>query len=182
MSDLDSETSPEAQPEARAMIKADLLAGLFFLTAGIAIFYLAWDMPRLETRRIHPATIPGLVPMLLGACLALCGFLLAAHAARVEPIRKNWTVLGRALVTTEAVRTLALAALVLVYTLGLVGLVPFWLATGLFIFTFIVLYETVLAENPAPIVKSALWALVQAVIVAGVVTLVFERGFLVRLP
>ncbi|GGA36253.1 tripartite tricarboxylate transporter TctB family protein [Pelagibacterium lentulum] len=182
MSDLDSETLPPAETESGAMIKADLLAGLFFLIVGIAIFYLAWDMPRLETRRIHPATIPGLVPMLLGGSLALCGFLLAVRAARVEPVRNSWAVLGRTLVNTEAIRTFVLAALVLIYTLGLVGLVPFWLATGLFVFAFIMLYETVLAENAAPIARSVLWALVQAIIVAAVVTLVFERGFLVRLP
>lgn len=182
MSDPDSKTLPPAEPASGAMIKADLLAGLFFLVVGIAVFSLAWDMPRLETRRIHPSTIPGLVPMLLGASLAFCGFLLAAHAARAEHIRKSWTLLGGGLVNTEAIRTFVLAALVLIYTLGLVGLAPFWLATGLFVFSFIVLYETVLAENATPIAKSALWALVQAIIVAAIVTLVFERGFLVRLP
>lgn len=182
MSDPISETLQTGEPEPEAMIKADLLTGLFFLAFGIAVFYLAWDMPRLETRRIHPSTIPGLVPMLLGASLALCGFLLAARSARLAPIRKGWTAFGQILVSTEVTRTLVLAALVLIYTLGLVGLVPFWLATSLFVFTFIVLYETALAEKPAPVARSVLWALVQAIIVAGVVTIVFERGFLVRLP
>jgi putative tricarboxylic transport membrane protein len=182
MTENASDTPEHENPDSPAAIKADLLAGVFFLVLGLTIVYMSWDMPRLEVRRIHPATIPGLVPGLLGGALALCGFLLALHSARVAPVAGGWEGFRRQFTSTEAVRVLALAALVLVYTLGLVGWLPFWLATGVFVFACIVAFEVWLTGVPAPLLRSVLWAAVQAVIVAGIVTVVFERGFLVRLP
>lgn len=174
--------APPPDPNSNPMAKADLIAGIVFLVFGLTVFYLAWDMPRLENRRIHPSTIPGLVPMLLGGALTLCGFLLSLAATRTQPLARGWDALGGQVFSVEASRVVILLGLVLVYTLVLIGLVPFWLATGLFVFSFIVLFETVLSDRKRPLVRSIIWAAVQAVIVAAVVTFVFERGFLVRLP
>ncbi|WP_196260040.1 tripartite tricarboxylate transporter TctB family protein [Pelagibacterium limicola] len=182
MSEHASDTTEQDNLDTPAAIKADLLAGMFFLVLGLVIAYLSWDMPRLETRRIHPATIPGLVPGLLGGALALCGFLLALSSARAAPLASGWKTFGHRFVGAEAKRVLALAGMVLVYSLGLIGWLPFWLATGLFVFVAIVAFEVWLNDAPAPLARSLIWAAVQAVIVAGAVTFVFERGFLVRLP
>ena len=72
--------------------------------------------------------------------------------------------------------------LALIYTLGLIGTLPFWAATGLFVFSFILCFECWLAEPRRPLLASLLWALGLAVATAVLVTLVFERAFLVRLP
>ena len=70
----------------------------------------------------------------------------------------------------------------LVYTLGLVGWLPFWLATALFVFGFIVVFEVVLAPRAAALARTLAWAAAVALVAGVAVVLVFERGFLVRLP
>lgn len=174
LSAADDDNSP-------GMIKADLLTGLFFVVLGVAIFYGAWTMDRLEVRRIQPLTVPGLVPGLLSAALTLCGGLLALRSLRA-PAEGGWRALGGALGSGAAGRAMAVMVLALVYTLGLVGNLPFWAATGIFVFVFIMVFECWLAEPRRPWLRSLPWAFGLAIVTAAVVTLVFERAFLVRLP
>lgn len=173
---------PPSEDDANpGMIKADLLAGLAFIVLGVAIFYGSWTMDRLEVRRIHPFTIPGLVPGILSVALTLCGAVLAMRSLKTKA-ENGWHILGGALTSSAAGRALAVMALALIYTLGMVGTLPFWAATGIFVFAFIMVFECWLAEPRKPILPSLYWALGIAVLTAAIVTLVFERAFLVRLP
>jgi hypothetical protein len=61
--------------------RADLLTALVLVALGLIIFYLSWTMPRLENRHVHPATIPGLVPIFLSIALTVCGLLLLWRSA-----------------------------------------------------------------------------------------------------
>lgn len=176
----DSHTSSDDTP-IPGMIKTDLLAGLFFIVLGLAVFYGAWTMDRLEVRRIHPFTVPGLVPGMLSLALVICGSILAFRSIRT-PAAGGWQQLGGAVFSAAAGRAVAVMVLALIYTLGLVGTLPFWAATGLFVFAFIMLFECWLAEPRRPWLTSLPWALGLAVCTAAVVTWVFERAFLVRLP
>ena len=54
------------------MAKADRVTAIVFLALGLAMLVGGWQMDRLEIRQIHPASIPGLLPMILGGLLALC--------------------------------------------------------------------------------------------------------------
>jgi hypothetical protein len=175
-----NEPSTDPRVEAR-MNKADLIAGFVFLILGLAIVYLSWTMPRLEARGVHPATVPGLVPGLLGLGLAFCGAILALRTFR-HGLAEGWRDFLSIIYSNESMRFLAAAGLALGYTLILVGLLPFWLATTVFVFTFILLFETWLSPEPKPLLRSAFWALVQGILVGAVVTAVFQYGFLVRLP
>ena len=83
----------------------------------------------------------------------------------------------------EAVRALnARIVLTLVLSLGyaviLIGWLPFWLATGLFVTPF----TAVFAPSDATLARKAASAVVAGVLTSLVVTLVFERVFYVRLP
>ncbi|WP_309085457.1 tripartite tricarboxylate transporter TctB family protein [Chelativorans sp.] len=171
----------EEPGERAARARADLLTAIVLVALGLVIFYLSWSMPRLEPRRIHPATIPGLVPMILGLTLAFCGALLGWRAGSIEA-KGGWQALGRVLVSRPAVRILALLALALFYTLVLVGWLPFWAASMLFIFTFILLFELSMTDQPADPLRSGIWALAIAVTAGWGIFFVFERIFLVRLP
>ncbi|UXN73577.1 tripartite tricarboxylate transporter TctB family protein [Devosia sp. A8/3-2] len=154
----------------------------FVLVApGLAVIYLSRTMPRLEARRIHPATIPGLVPLFLGIGLTCCGGLLLWRSWRIEALG-GWQNLFDLLKTREALRIGVVLGLALIHTLVLVGLIPFWAAAMLFIFAFIMIFETWLSEGPAEPLKSFCWALTIAVVGGGGIYLVFERIFLVRLP
>jgi len=164
-----------------AMTRADLLTAAFFIILAAAVLYGSWTMDRLEARRIHPLTVPGLVPGMLGAALLVCGIVLAVRSLRL-PAPNGWADLGAAITSGAAGRAGAVLALALVYTLGLVGLVPFWLATGLFVFAFILVFEVWLAAPRRTLMQSLPWAAGLAVATAAIVTIVFERAFLVRLP
>jgi hypothetical protein len=172
------QTDPDGEAVAA---RADLVAAILLVLLGLAVVYFSWTMNRLEARHIHPATIPGLVPLFLGAALTLCGGLLTLRSLRLgRP--GAWAGLWRALTSSEAVRAGAVLALALVHTLVLVGRVPFWLASMLFIFAFIVLFETVLIDRRQSLVRTLFWAALVAIVGALGIYFVFERIFLVRLP
>tara|TARA_R110002020_G_scaffold115609_4_gene265702 strand:- start:7370 stop:7924 length:555 start_codon:yes stop_codon:yes gene_type:complete len=184
MEDTQAEAAPPPAIDAAeppAMIKADLVTGLFFIVLAATTLFGALSMDRLEARRINPLTAPGLVPGLLGLALLVCGIILSLRSLRIAA-PGGWTALGRAVTSTAAQRAGGVLVLTLTYALLLVGLLPFWLATGLFVFAFIMTFETWLATPRRPLLASMPWALGLAVVTATVVTLVFERLFLVRLP
>jgi hypothetical protein len=159
---------------------ADLVSGAVFVVLGLALLYASWTMPRLENRGVHPLTVPGLVPGLLAVALVVCGAMLAASAWRTG--RGGLAGLAALAASPQAGRVATALALVLVYTLILVGWLPFWLATALFVFAFIVAFELLLAPPPPRPARTLAWAAAIAVATGAVVVLVFERGFLVRLP
>lgn len=169
------------EEEHGARAKADLLIALVLVALGLAVFYLSYTMPRLEARRIHPSTIPGLVPMVLGATLVVLSGMLAWRSSRILA-PDGWHALARALGSMVALRVLAAMALVLAFTVLLIGWLPFWAASMVFIFVFVLAFEVFLAEKPLPLVRSALWALFTAVVFGGGIYLVFTKIFLVRLP
>ena len=179
-----SDTSPADAPDSHsdsARIRADLITAIVLVLLGLAVVYFSWTMDRLEMRRINPATIPGLVPLILGIALTACGGLLAWRSWRLDGPGSG-AALIRALVSWPALRVIAVLGLALVFTLVLMGRMPFALAAGIFIFTFIVLFETVLADEPKSLVSTLLWALGIAAAGGGGIWYVFERIFLVRLP
>jgi hypothetical protein len=170
-----------AQQDDAARIRADLITAVVLIALGITVAYMSWTMDRLTVRRIHPATIPGLVPFVLGVALTLCGSLLAWRSWKLDT-KEGGVALMNLLVSWQAVRVATVLGLALVYTLGLVGRLPFWLASSVFVFAFIVLFETVLADRPANLVRTLLWALVVALVAGLGVNYVFGQIFLVRLP
>jgi putative tricarboxylic transport membrane protein len=76
----------------------------------------------------------------------------------------------------------ATLALTLVYAVVLVGRMPFWLATFLFVFAFIATFEWSRGRTLARHARRLGTAALEAGLVAAAVTYVFERIFLVRLP
>ncbi len=152
--------------------RADRIAAAILCILGVAMLAGGYTMDRLPQRAIHPASIPGLVPMILGAVLALCAVLLFA-GARDDPEPEAGSV---------SWRNLGLAVgLCLVYALGLVGRLPFFWATALFVAAFAALFawpETQPAARPRLGLVAALFGLA----VAGALSVLFRYGFLVRLP
>lgn len=160
--------------------RADLVTSVILVVIGLLVFYHSFTMPRLEARGVHPSTIPGLVPMILGLALAGLGFLLAVNAWRARA--GSWGDLINLFGTMQAARVIAGLGLVLVFTLGLVGWLPFWAASMVFIFAFILTMEVVLTREPSPLLRSAFWAMVTAVVLGGGIYYLFAQIFLVRLP
>lgn len=89
---------------------------------------------------------------------------------------------GAGLSQREVVRRLGLTlALTLVYAGVLVGRLPFWLATFLFVAGFVVAFEW-RRDRLAAHLRRVATAALEAAVVAAAVTYIFERIFLVRLP
>ncbi len=141
---------------------------------GIAMLVGGYTMDRLEIRQIHPASIPGLVPMGLGAAMIICSLLLI-HSSRGQNTQAIKTEQGSA-------RNLFVSiALCIGYAVGLVGKMPFALATGIFIFLF-ALYFSWTAEGSRSRSKLVIFTALFAAVFSGAISLLFQYGFLVRLP
>ncbi|HSK40931.1 MAG TPA: tripartite tricarboxylate transporter TctB family protein [Arenibaculum sp.] len=177
---MDSKTAASDTPT-----RADLITAVVLVALGIAVFYGSWTMPRLEARGIHPASAPGLVPGVLGLLLAACGGLLGLGAWRAGAHRRpcaGGVEQVPASRLPELRRLGAAMAICLAYALGLVGVIPFWLATAVFVFVFVLVFEGPLGETRTSVVRSVLVALVLAAATAGAVSYIFQELFLVRLP
>ncbi len=147
---------------------ADRLTAVVLFAVGITMLWAGYTMDRLEFRQIHPASIPGLVPMMLGGAMAVCATLLFL-SAREE---------GRAPAAAGSWRDLGLAALwSIVFALGLVGRVSFPLATAIYIGGFVLLFD-----RGGSLVRRVLLAVLFGTVSAGVISALFRYAFLVRLP
>jgi hypothetical protein len=158
--------------------RADLVSGLGWIAFGAAVIAGAWRMERFEAQGATLYSMPGLVPGLLGAVLALLGAGLCARA-----------LLGGALAAGQPglwpgwnPRLLGALAIMLLYALGLVGRLPFWLATFVFVAGFIALFEWRERGAAGRRVRGLVVALACGAITSAVVSIAFEQVFLVRLP
>jgi hypothetical protein len=170
--------------ETRPLIRADLITGVILVVFGLAVLAESYGMPRLEERNINPWTAPGIVPGMLAVIITALGAVLALRslAAGALRVRTVQTVEDVAEARASLRRLVLCGALCLVYATGLVGRAPFWLATCLFVFAFIAVFEWDSADAaPARLRKLAVAAAI-AVATAIVIPYVFEYLFLVRLP
>jgi putative tricarboxylic transport membrane protein len=176
MSEVDAASPPEGE-KATTSPRADLITAAVLFALGIAIVTQSWQMPRFIEQSGTGLTAPGIVPGFYGAVLSLLSVVLGIRAIG----RGGWAVRGAATGNAADRRQLATAALLgLLYAGGLVGRVPFWLASALFVFAFTTTFEWELGRQGRVrrIIEAALIG-----IGAGVaVMLVFEKLFLLRLP
>ena len=157
------------------------MSALVLLALGVGTVYESWRMPRLEERGVQPYTVPGLVPGLLGVVIVILGIVLLVRASRAG----GWQIFGgepNPARATIAKRVVLVLGLTFVYAVGLVGHVSYEIGTGLFVFAFIAAFEWQPGEALAPRLRRLASAAFQAILVAVVVSVVFERIFLVRLP
>jgi putative tricarboxylic transport membrane protein len=167
------------------MHRADLVTGVAFVALGLAILVESLRMPRFEHLNINPYSVPGLVPGMLGLIILLLGGALALRAARAGGWRREAGEGGgvRGALADVGARRVALSVLLTVgYAGGLVGRVPFWLATALFVFAFTALFEWREAETPRRRWTNLAAAAALAVATSAAVSWVFRYVFLVRLP
>ena len=182
MADETPSLLPHEQP---ATPRADLWIAVVFFVFGATAAWLAFLMPTFTNQRGEIYTAPGLVPGFYGIVIVVLSVWLGARAIRQGALGAD----AAADSTTAEPGThngnarLALAAgLGLLFVVGLIGRVPFWLASAIFITLFTVLFEwqpgQVRQVRARRIGEAALIGLATG----AVVTLVFEKIFYVRLP
>ncbi len=167
------------------MAKADFLTSIILVALGTAALVESLRMPRLEELGINPYTVPGIVPGLLGAIIALLGLALLVRSA----LAGGWRLAGREAAGKggesargAGARLAACVVLTVGYAAGLVGQLPFWLATFLFVLVFVAAFEYRRAATRGALLRMLATALLHAAVVAAAVTTVFQHVFLVQLP
>lgn len=161
--------------------RVDLWTAAAFLTLGTAIVTLAWRMPRYAEQKGEIYTAPGLVPGIYGLVIAGLSVWLAVRSVR----RGALAAAAGSAAAPEGTSNLRLglaAALGLFYCVGLIGRLPFWLATTLFVTAFITLFEWRAGEAWGPRALRFGTALLQGLLTGAAVVLVFTKVFFVRLP
>jgi Tripartite tricarboxylate transporter TctB family len=178
MADDAANLLPHEQP---APPRLDLVIAVFCFVFGVAASALAYRMPTYASQGGEAYTAPGLVPGLYGMVLALLGVWLGARALRQGALNAAGT---QALEASNRIdRRLALAAgLCLIFVVGLVGRMPFWLAVAIFVAAFTIIFEWQANQRWALRMRQALTAVLLGLVTGGAVTLVFEKLFYVRLP
>ena len=164
------------------MLRADLVTSGVLLALGIATMVESWRMPRFEDMGAEVWSAPGIVPGLLGAALTLMAAILGLRS--VAALRRPGAGPGFADPTGQGGwgRAAVAAGLCILYAAGLVGRLPFWLATFLFVLAFVVIYDRWAAGPKPPLGRTVVVAALVAAGTAVAVPYVFQSIFLVRLP
>jgi hypothetical protein len=157
--------------------RRDLIGGFVWIIAGIVIVIASARMDQVPHLGGTAITAPGLVPMVLGVVLTCLGATLAVRAGTSGADDPPWLPE----VSGGLRRVLVALALILTYALGMVGHMPFLVATGIFITLFVIAFQPWSGGSIAWMRRIAVAASV-GVGSAAAIYLVFERAFLVRLP
>lgn len=168
---------------------ADRVGGLIWLVFGAGLTYASWTMDRLASQGIPPVTAPGLLPGLVGVGIVAFALvlLLRRDGSHVHGLDDDSIVGSEGEEPVEHAgdwRRLALSwTLCLAFAGVLLGRgLPFWLLAGTFVFLHVLLLDDPDRIAEKPLAKRALAAAIIAVATAAVVTFVFQKIFLVRLP
>ena len=159
------------------MSTADRVTAIALAALGLSMSIGGYRMDRLEIRGVHPASIPGLVPMILGVLLVVCALLLWRDAPRNEQTR------GASILTDGSWTRLGLtAATCLAYALVLIGWLPFLWATALFVFAFAAIFSWPAEADRRGQAEALAGAASLAIATGWGTALLFSEVFLVRLP
>ncbi|WP_142850402.1 tripartite tricarboxylate transporter TctB family protein [Telmatospirillum sp. J64-1] len=154
----------------------DALSGGGWIILGGIFAILSLQMDRREHLGATFFTAPGFVPFMLGLALAFFGVVLV-----VRSLKGHVPEMPELRMEASGVRALVALGLMSVYALVLVGRMPFWLATFLFVSTFIVTFG-VKDFRPRAVSVLLVKAMLTGALTAAVVSFVFQEVFLVRLP
>ncbi|WP_455383612.1 tripartite tricarboxylate transporter TctB family protein [Salinispira pacifica] len=166
------------------MARADFLTSIFFVAFGIAVLIMSAQMPTYEARGINPYSAPGIVPGFLGAIIALFGLILFVRSIlrKGHHLGINGRTIRNFFTAEQTARLFLTLVISVLYALVLVGRVPYAIATGVYCFVFVLLFEYKLRTPILQQWKTLLFALILAVATAASVTAVFQYLFLVNLP
>jgi hypothetical protein len=163
-------------------VRRDLYTSLALIALGIGVLAESMRMPRFEHLGVNPYTIPGIVPGVLGVVIALLGAVMLSRTIIGLRRRKRALTVPGGGEPGSATRLLLTLFLTVGYGGFLVGWLPFWLATLLFVAVFLLVFEWRPRLGGGKLLGYLTSSLLQAALVAVAVTFVFERIFLVTLP
>ncbi|MEJ2136603.1 MAG: tripartite tricarboxylate transporter TctB family protein [Desulfofustis sp.] len=165
------------------MVKKDFITSIVLLAFSLSVVVSSYTMPRLERRGIDPFSAPGVVPGMIGCILLILALILLVRSVR----RGGYLFFSTAAQESgghrgAAWRVLMTLAISLLYAVGLLGRIDYTIVTLLYIFVFIVLFEYRRGLPLSTQLRIVGYALLQALIAALLITLVFRKLFLIDLP
>jgi putative tricarboxylic transport membrane protein len=177
-----TDTSSLLPHEQRLPPRKDLWTAVAFLVLGLAIISLSWSMPTYKEQKGEIYTAPGLVPGIYGLIITGLSIWLALRSLRRGALSGAPATLEAAPDGTSNLRLALAAALALLFCVGLIGRMPFWMAAAVFVTAFIALFEWRPGAPWSLRLKLLATALLQGIVTGLAVMLVFQKIFYVRLP
>jgi len=167
------------------MVKKDFITSIVLIAFSLSVVVLSYTMPRLERRGIDPFSAPGVVPGMIGLILLCLALILFVRSVR-RGGHRLWSRGGGSPAQPGArggvLRVGMTLGLSLLYAVGLLGRLNYSISTALYILVFICLFEYQPGQGLWNQKKTFLLALLQAVVAALLITVVFQKLFLVDLP
>jgi putative tricarboxylic transport membrane protein len=166
------------------MPKADFLMSNVLILFGIFVMILSSQMPDLANQNASPYSAPGVVPFILGIIFSFLGIVMLIRSIiRKGYIIKITGVEIKAWFKDLSTRRFLMTLLISVgYAMILLGRVHYLLATGIYMFLFVFMFEFKKGVGILKQKKTFFMALLLAVITSGSVYWVFRYLFLVNLP
>lgn len=160
--------------------RTDLWGGAGWMAFGLWILTEALRMDRFKAMGASVYTMPGFVPGMSGVVLIALGLVLAVRGWRKRTVPKPADIAGSVAPAEPLInrRIALMLPLTLVYAIAMLGRLPFWLATALFVAGFTWAFTPPEQSKLGRFIK----ALTSGVITTAVVVFVFQEIFLVRLP
>jgi len=164
--------------------RTDLITAVAFLAFGIAVVVLSLKMPTFTDSGGTGLTAPGIVPGFHGVVLALLAIAFAIRSIYRGALKPGGgQPEGFEDLPKISLRRLAITAVLgIIFAVGLVTHVPFWLAVFLFVSAFIIIFEWQPGMAPLLRARRIVTALLVGAGMAAFVVAVFQEVFLVRLP
>ena len=166
------------------MAKKDFITSIVLIVFSISVVVSSYTMPRLEQRSIDPFSAPGVVPAMIGGillCLALIMFVRSIHRGGYRLFQNDTSSNGGH--GKGAWSRVSLTLLIsVIYAIGFLGHLNYTVATFLYILSFICLFEyqpDISIINQGRVI---IHAAIQAIVASILITLVFQKLFLVDLP
>ena len=169
----------------RGMARADFYTALVLMVFGIGVVEESWRMPRFTDLGQSVWSSPGITPGMVGAVLAIMGAILFFRSRReIRAARAEGDVTGFDRASwARAGFTLLLC---LIYGVGLIGRIPFQLASFLFMLAFIVSFDFYDNRDAYRVPLRMVRRVAVAAIIAGAaswaISKIFQDVFFVRLP
>jgi putative tricarboxylic transport membrane protein len=166
------------------MPKADFVVSILLMAFGVWIIIHSIHMPRFKELDADPLSVPGIVPGILGTVI----FILSLVVFIRSLIRKGYQLglnrqtLKNFFQDTSAQRMLLTIFICIVYGIFMIGSMNYYPATFIFVVVFIILFQFRGVQDGTTRGKMLIFAVLQAVLAAGIVGAVFRYLFLVDLP
>ena len=166
------------------MPKADFVVSILLMGFSVWVVLHSLQMPRFKELNADPMSVPGIVPGILGTVIFILSLVvfIRSLARRGYQLGLNRQTLKNFFRETSSQRMLLTIFICIVYGIFMVGSMNYYPATFIFVLVFIILFQFRGAQDAGARGKMLMFAVLQALLAAGIVGAVFRYLFLVDLP